>query len=253
MKGLVDTRLLFARYGLQMLRNPVWMFVGLSTPLLYLVLFTPLLDHLSGTPLSGSGHAIDSFLPGILSLLAFASGNGPGFSTIFELQSGVTERLRVTPASRSAILLGPILFGTVAMFVFDIALVAVGSAFGFHVHLAGLLVLAVLLGLLMVTTASFAVATAITTGEISGFAAIVNGLNLPVLLLGGVLLPISFGPTWLQVLAHFDPLYYLVAASRTLSAGSLATTATWHAFAVLVPLSVLTVAWASRVFRRAVA
>ncbi len=253
MKPAKDTQLLFARYGRQLLRNPVWVFVGLSTPLLYLVLFTPLLDHLSGTSLTGQRRAIDVFLPGILALLAFASGSGPGFSTIFELQSGVIERLRVTPASRLAILLGPILFATAAMFAFDIALVAAGAAFGFGIHLTGLLVLAVLLGLLMITTSAFTIALAISTGDISGFAAIVNGLNLPVLLLAGVLLPISLGPAWLRVLAHFDPLYYLVEASRTLSAGALATTATWQAFAVLVPLSLLTLGWARGVFRRAVA
>jgi ABC-2 type transport system permease protein len=257
MKALTDTRLLFNRYGLEMVRNPVWVFVGLSTPLLYLVLFTPLLNDLSigsaSSGLSGSGHAIDSFLPGILALLAFASGSGPGFNTIFELQAGVTERFRVTPSSRAAILLGPILFATVAMFVFDIALVAVGAAFGFNIHLAGLLILAVLLGLLMITTAAFSIAMAIATGNISGFAAIINGMNLPVLLLGGVLLPISLGPTWLRVLAHFDPLYYLVEAARALAAGNLATSATWQAFAVLTPLSILTVGWATNVFRRAVA
>ncbi|MBO0692473.1 MAG: ABC transporter permease [Acidimicrobiaceae bacterium] len=257
MKALTDTRLLFNRYGLQMVRNPVWVFVGLSTPLLYLVLFTPLLNSVSGrsasSGFSASGRAIDGFLPGILALLAFASGSGPGFNTIFELQAGVIERFRVTPASRTAILLGPIFFATVAMFVFDIALVAVGAAFGFHIHLGGLLILAVLLGLLMIMTAAFSIATAVATGDISGFAAIINGMNLPVLLLGGVLLPISLGPTWLRVLAHFDPLYYLVEAARALSAGNLATTATWQAFAVLTPLTILTVAWATNVFRRAVA
>ena len=80
-----------------------------------------------------------------------------------------------------------------------------------------------------------------------------TGLNLPVLLLAGVLLPISLGPAWLRVLAHFNPLYYLVVASRSLSAGDLATSATWQAFAVLVPLCVAALAWATRVFRRAVA
>ena len=251
MKTLRDIGLLFNRYGLQMLRNPVWLFVGLSTPLLYLVLFTPLLNHL---PLGGGGHghAIDDFLPGILSLQAFVSGNGPGFGTIFELKAGFTERLRVTPASRLALLRGPF-FSTAAMFFFDILLVAVGAAFGFEVHLAGLGVLAVLLGLLMVTVASFAVALAIVTKDISSFASVVTGLNLPVLLLGGVLLPISFGPGWLGVLAHFNPLYYLVVASRELSGGALATSATWQAFAVLTPLCALTLAWATRVFRSAVA
>lgn len=257
MRAVTETRLLFNRYGTQMLRDPVWVFVGISTPLLYLVLFTPLLNHISSGQaapgLAGSGHAIDTFLPGILALLAFASGNGPGFSIIFELQAGVTERFRVTPASRTAILLGPILFSMVAMFVFDIALVAVGAAFGFSIHLIGLLILAVLLGLLLVTTASFATAMAIITKQISSFAAIVNGMNLPVLLLAGVLLPISLGPEWLRVLGHFDPLFYLVNAARTLAAGDLATASLWQGFAVLTPLSILTVAWATNVFRRAVA
>lgn len=252
MKFARDTGLLFKRYGLQMLRDPVWVFVGLSTPVLYLLLFTPLLNHLD-LPGAGKHHAIDAFLPGILALQAFASGTGPGFGTIFELKAGFTERLRVTPASRLALLLGPVLFSTVAMFFFDVLLVGVGAAFGFDVHWGGLGVLAVLLGLLMVTVASFSVALAIVTKEISAFASVVTGLNLPVLLLAGVLLPISLGPGWLRVLAHFNPLYYLVVASRTLSAGPLATSATWQAFAVLVPLCAITLAWATRVFRQAVA
>ena len=252
MRAVHDMALLFKRYAIQMLRDPVWLFVGLSTPVLYLVLFTPLLNHLH-LPGVGPRHAIDGFLPGILSLQAFASGNGPGFGTIFELKAGLTERLRVTPSSRLALLLGPVLFSTVAMYFFDLLLVLVGMLFGFDAHWAGLGVLAVLLGLLMVTVASFAVALALVTKEISAFASVVTGLNLPVLLLGGVLLPISLGPAWLRYIAHFNPLYYLVVASRTLSAGTLATSATWQAFAVLVPLCALTLAWATRVFRQAVA
>ena len=176
-----------------------------------------------------------------------------GFGTIFELQSGVVERFRVTPTSRLALLLGPLLSGVMWMFVFDLVLVGVGAAFGFHVHLGGLLVLAVLLALFMLTMAGFSVAMALVTKEISGFAALINGLNLPILLLAGVLLPISIGPEWMKVLAHFNPLYYLVAASRTLAVGSFSGGAAWQAFAVLVPLSALTLAWATRVYRRAVA
>ena len=56
MKLVRDTWLLFHRYTVQMLRNPVWLFVGFSTPLLYLVLFTPLLKHFSG-PRDVVGHA----------------------------------------------------------------------------------------------------------------------------------------------------------------------------------------------------
>ena len=252
MKLARDTGLLFHRYTIQMLRNPVWLFVGFSTPLLYLVLFTPLLKHFS-SPNTSSASVIDLFLPGILALLAFASGMSGGFGTIFELQSGVIERLRVTPASRFAILMGPLLSGMLMMFAFDAVVVAAATGFGFSIDWGGLAVLVILLGLLMITMSAFSVATALVTKEISSFAAIINGLNLPVLLLGGVLLPISLGPVWMRVLAHFNPLFYAVEGARALSAGAYSNPAVWQAFAVLIPLCVVVVTWATGVFRRAVA
>jgi ABC-2 type transport system permease protein len=250
MKTTRDIGLLFQRQLNQLLRNPVWLMVGFSTPILYLALFTPLLRSVAHLP----GQAVlDLFLPGILALLAFASGVSSGFNTIFELKGGVIERLRVTPASRFAILTGPILASMLMMFVFDGIVVAVGAGFGFSLHWSGLAVLAVLLGLLMIITAAFSIATALITKEISGFAAIVNGINLPVLLLAGVLLPISLGPGWMRVLAHFNPLYYLVVSARVLAGGTLTGAAVWQAFAVLVPLCAVVLAWATRVFRKAVA
>jgi len=252
MRVATEVGLLFRRHMLQMIRNPVWLFVGLSTPILYLALFTPLLKHLSGRGLPG-GNVLDLFLPGILALLAFASGAGAGFNTIFELRAGVIERFRVTPASRFAILFGPILSSMTLMFVFDIVLVVVGAAFGYHVHLLGLLVLAVLIALLMITMSAFSIAMALLTKEISAFAAVINGMNLPILLLAGVLLPISLGPLWMRVIAHFNPLYYLVAAARVLAQGHFGGPQIWQAFAVLTPLAAIVVAWATRVFRQAVA
>jgi len=253
MKALTDIGLLFRRHLVQLLRSPVWLVVGFSTPILYLALFTPLLKDLVGLPGLPSGNVLDLFLPGILALLAFASGSGPGFSTIFELRSGVIERLRVTPASRFAILAGPILASMLLMFCFDLVVVTIGAAFGFHVHAAGLLLLCVPLALLMATMAAFSIATALATGDINGFAAVINGLNLPVLLLGGVLLPISLGPEWMKVLAHLNPLYYTVTAARVLAAGTFTGAAVWQAFAVLTPLCVVVLGWATAVVRRAVA
>lgn len=251
MKLVRDTRLLAWRRSLQLLRNPVWLFVSLTVPLLYLALFTPLLRHVPVAP--GQGSVLDEFLPGILALLAFTSGTSAGFSTLFELQAGVIERFRVTPASRLALLLGPLVSGMVSMFIFDLLLLVVGVAFGFQIHVPGLLVLGVLLALFYLTLAAFSTAVALLTKEITGFAAIVNGINLPLMLLAGVLLPISLGPAWMGVLAHFNPLYYLVTASRTLALDKFSGGALWQALAVLTPLCVVSLAWATHVYRRAVA
>ena len=99
MKATRDTALLMQRSIVQLLRNPIWLIVGFSTPILYLALFTPLLNHLAGAPGLPHGNVMEIFLPGILALLAYASGTGPGFSTLFELRAGVIERFRVTPAT----------------------------------------------------------------------------------------------------------------------------------------------------------
>lgn len=108
MKTLRDSGLSFARPFLQNLRNPSFVVVSLSTPLMYLLLFMPLLKKLSG-PGFASGHVIQTFLPGIIALLFVAAGTGSVFPTVFDLKKGLIERLRVTPTSRFALLIGPIL------------------------------------------------------------------------------------------------------------------------------------------------
>jgi ABC-2 type transport system permease protein len=246
-----DTALMFQRHFTQQMRNPTWLIVGLSSPILYLALFTPLLEHF--TRAASTGVVLDTFFPGILALLAFASGTAQGFGTIFELRSGVVERLRVTPASRFAILVGPIASAMTFMYFFDAIAVSVAYGFGFQIHWGGLLVLAVLIGVFMATVSAWSVATALTMKEIDRFASVTNGLNLPTLLLAGVLLPISFGPTWMRVVAHFDPLYYVVEGARALGTGTFSSDHVWQAFAVIVPLCLLVLGWATSVFRKAVA
>jgi ABC-2 type transport system permease protein len=250
-KTLNDTKLLTQRRLVQTLRNPLWLAVSFSTPVLYLALFTPLLKGISpGNPTNGEVLAV--FLPGILALLSFVNGSSMGFSTIFEVQNGLLERLRVTPASRLAILLGPILSGLIGMYIFDAVVIFVGWLFGYRIHWGGLLVLAVLLAIMQITFAALSTAIALVAKEISSFAALINGINLPLLLLAGVLLPIAFGPLWLRVLAHGNPLFYLVEAARSLGRGAIVTADVGLAFLVLIPLCALSLAWATRVFRRAV-
>lgn len=253
MKTLRDTGLLFLRPFLQNLHNPAFIIVNVTTPLMYLVLFMPLLKKLSG-PGIGSDHVVQVFLPGVIALLFVAAGTGSVFPTIFELKKGLIERLRVTPTSRFALLVGPILSWTAWTLISSAVIVALSVPFGFHVHLAGLAVFAVLLVLLLTVFAAFVTALAILMkGEITSISGIVVGLNLPIVLLGGVLLPLALAPGWLQALAHIDPLYYAVKAGRDLAVGAVATSAVGVAFAVLTPAAALVLWWATRVYRRALA
>jgi ABC-2 type transport system permease protein len=210
MKSVRDIMLLFRRSFVETKANLVWVGVGISTPLLYLVLFAPLLQKLAGGPGFPGGNVLNTFLPGILAFLAFASGNGPGFTVSYELQEGVIERFRVTPTSRFGLLFSPILNNVVWFLLFMVIFVVAALPFGFQFHLAGLLVSFVLMALLLIIVSAFSISIALITKDLSSLAAVMNGINLPVLLLSGVLLPMTLAPLWMRVIAHVNPVYYVV-------------------------------------------
>src|SRR6185437_5990744 len=103
MKLAKDTWLIFQRQMMLVLRNPVWLIVGIIQPLYYLFLFGPLFKGALQLP---SAAAYQLFVPGILVQLSIFGTFFVGFALISELRAGVIERSRVTPVSRLALLLG---------------------------------------------------------------------------------------------------------------------------------------------------
>lgn len=247
----LQTGLFFRRKLLETLRQPVWIITGLITPLLYLALFTPLLNALAGGPGFPRGHVLDVFVPGVLVLIAFGAGMGAGWPVIFELDTGIIERFRVTPASRLALLLGTVIRDIVMFLVPAVVIIAVASVTGFHAHWAGLALLLVLLSLLTAACSATSSALGLALKQIGSLAAVVTGVQLPLTLLAGILLPLSLGPEWLRVLGHLNPLYYAVQAARSLAAGSVAATAVWLGFAVTAAAAALALWWGTRGYQRA--
>jgi ABC-2 type transport system permease protein len=248
-----QVRLLLWRKLLETLRTPAWVVVGLSTPLLYLALFAPVLDSLQGAPVFQQGEVLEVFVPGILVLVAFGAGMGAGWIVVDELNTGVIERLRVTPASRLALVLGPVLRDVVVFVIPALLVILVAGPFGYQPDWAGIAVLLVLLSLLTVLVSAWSNALGMLLKDIGSLAAIVTGLQLPLILLSGVLLPLSLGPEWMRMLAHLNPLYYAVNAARELSDGAIFTADVGSAFLVIGALAMLTLTWATHVYREAVA
>lgn len=234
------------------LRNPVFLCMGVVMPILYLLLFAPLLETLATNGMLGSTNALSLFVPGMLPIIAFSTGLFTGFGMIDEIRSGVIERFRVSPASRFSILLGPVLFDVCAVIFQSLLFIVIALPFGFRASIPGLAVLFVLLILLTLITSSFGNALGLITKSEDHYAPIVHGINLPILLLSGTLLPMSLAPSWIKVLAHFNPVYYVVEASRALAVGNLGSIEILYAFCALIPFVLLTLFWATRVFKKVV-
>jgi ABC-2 type transport system permease protein len=248
--------LLLARRVRATVRQPVWVIGGLATPRRYWALFAPLLGGLvqgeAGALGVGGGRVIDAFLPGMLVLFAYGTGTGIGWTVIGELERGVIERFRVTPIARSAVLVAGVAHDCL-MFVLPAGIVVgIAATIGFTLRPAGILGTVALCVAVTAMTSAASAALGLTLKNIGALAAVVTGTQLPLTLLAGVLLPISLGPTWLRVLAHVDPLYYATQAAREMASGHFGGQAAMG-WAVIVGLTGVSLAWAKRVYERAIA
>ena len=253
MKLLRDTWLVFGRYFGLLIRNPVWIALGVLQPLLYLVLFAPLLKPFAGMRGFPPGGAYNVFVPGLLVQLGMFGAAGVGFSLIAELRMGVIERLRVTPVSRVALLFGRALRDMLSIVIQSLILILIAVPFGLDLHPVGVIVVLALIGLIGLLTASVAYAVALAVKDENSYAPIVFTSTLPILLLSGVLLPMSIAPQWLQNIAKINPLLYAVDAARQLFLGHLDDPSVAKGVIVLVVLSVIAVVIGARQFGRAVA
>ncbi len=252
MSWLIEIRVLTFRCIRACLRNPVFLFMGVGTPVIYLALFTPLLKTLASQGSLGTSNVLSLFIPGMLPIIGFSTGLFAGFGMIDEVRSGVLERFRVTPARRFSILAGPVLFDVCCVLVQSLLFIALALPFGFRGDWLGLLVLFVLLAMLTIVTSSFGNAMGVILKSEDQFAPLVHGIHLPILLLSGTLLPMSLAPGWLKTMAHFNPVYYVVEAARALALGHVATMEVLYAFLMLVPFTLFTLLWATNVFRKAI-
>ena len=82
------------------------------------------------------------------------------------------------------------------------------------------------------------------------FAPFIQGVSLPLLLLSGVLLPMSLAPAWLRHTSQVNPLTHVVDATRALFRGDFGDGDVLGGIVATVVLAALLAAWGARTFQR---
>lgn len=250
MKLLRDTSLIFSRQMQLLLRNPVWIFVGVFQPVMYLLLFAPLLKP--ALQVDSNAEAYEIFVPGLLVLLAIFGGLFQGFGLIAELRAGVIERSRVTPVSRLALLLGRSLRDVVSLIAQAVIITLLALLFDLRVFLGYLLLAYLMLALISLMTSALSYGVALKVRSEDALAPLMNTVAQPVLLLSGILLPLTFAPGWLQGIADWNPFSWAVDGTRALFRGDLGSAEVWQGLLIMAALAVAAVVWAAREFARSV-
>jgi ABC-2 type transport system permease protein len=248
MTFLRESSIVFRRQIRMNLRNPAWVLIGLMQPVLYLLLFGPLLEPVADQ--FGYANSYTFFVPGLLVQLGIFGAFFAGFSLIGEWRDGVIEAERVTPASRTALLMGRLWRDVLQLFVQALILVGMGYLLGMEAPLRGAVLGITLTLLLGGACAASSNALALTTKSEDTMAPIINMVMMPVLLLSGILLPMTLGPQWLQKVSTLMPTKHVVDAVRNsflgdISLGALGWGVAWTGILLAVSLW-----WGTATFRR---
>jgi ABC-2 type transport system permease protein len=175
--------------------------LNLAIPVGLLVFFS-LVDVLPKP--AGISHSVQFLTPGVIALAVMSTAMvSLGIATGFERQYGVLKRLGATPLGRGRLLTAKIGAIAVVEFVQVTVIVVVGLALGWSVGgSAALAIPAILLG-----TAAFAGLGLLMAGTLRAEVtlAAANGLYLLLLLLGGMIFPLSKLPTPLRDVAEALP------------------------------------------------
>ena len=248
MTFLRESSIVFRRQLRMNLRNPAWVLIGLMQPVLYLFLFGPLLEPVAEQ--FGYVNSYTFFVPGLLVQLGIFGAFFAGFSLIGEWRDGVIEAERVTPASRTALLMGRLWRDVLQLFVQALILVGLGYLLGMEAPWWGAVLGIGLTLLLGGACAASSNALALTTKSEDTMAPIINMVMMPVLLLSGILLPMTLGPQWLQKVANLMPTKHVVDAVRNSFLGDFTVSALGWGVAWTFVLLALSLWWGTATFRR---
>ena len=144
-----------------------------------------------------------------------------GFGLIGEWREGVIEAERVTPANRTALLVGRLMRDVLQLLVQALILVGLGYLMGMRGRAPASCSASLITLLVGGACAAASNALALTTKSEDVMAPVINIVMMPILLLSGILLPMTIGPEWLQNLSDFMPFKCIVDAVRDAFAGEL--------------------------------
>ncbi|MDE5115543.1 MAG: ABC transporter permease [Trichodesmium sp. St15_bin1_1] len=213
-----ETLALTRRLFIQLKRRPSTLIAGIIQPLMWLILFGALFQNVP-QGLFGQSQNYGQFLgAGIIVFTAFAGALNAGLPVMFDREFGFLNRLLVAPlTSRFSIVLASATFIVTLSLLQSAIIIAAGAFLGAGLpNILGLATIAVIVLMLVLGVTGLSLGLTFALPGHIELLAVIFVTNLPLLFASTALAPLSFMPTWLQVVASLNPLSYAIEPIRYL-------------------------------------
>jgi len=186
-------------------------------PVLWLVVFGHVMARVRGMP-TGELSYLEFMTPGILAQSVLFVAIFYGISVIWERDLGILQKYLVSPASRTALVLGKGLSAGVRAISGAVIVYLLTVVMEIRTNLHPLAILGVLglivLGSAVFSTLSLIMACIVKTRE--RFMGMGQVMTMPIFFASNAIYPLSLMPAWLRVVSRANPLTYQVDALRAL-------------------------------------
>lgn len=230
------------------LRMPVFIFMSLFQPVVWLLLFPQVFKSLSEFV---GGDYLQVITPGVVVMTVLFGSAWSGMSMLQDIDMGILSKMLATPVTRASIIMGRVIGAMVilviqALLIFTLAVIlGVDLATG----VPGMLLSIALISLLGLGFAAFSNGLALLFRRIEPLMAVINFIALPTVFLSSAFMPPDFLPSWLDTVRQFNPVDYGVVGVRSLVIDGYVWSELWRSFLVLAAWAAAGITFGALMFR----
>lgn len=213
----------------KMARNPEMVIWSTVSPIMFIVLFV----YVFGSNIPTPGTTYEEFvMAGIFAQTVIFGSANTGVGLADDMQKGIIDRFRSLPMARSAVLIGRTTSDLVNNLLVMVMMIVVGLLVGWRTHESFLSVAA---GILLLLAFSYvfswiSAAIGLSVGSVEAANSVGFIWMFPLTFISNIFIDISRLPTVFRVIAEWNPLSALVAATRELfgnASAQMTTSSAW--------------------------
>jgi ABC-2 type transport system permease protein len=238
------------RYLRVFARQPAYLGITLTQPLIWLLLFGALFKAVTEIPGFNGDSYIDYLTPGVVVMLAVSSAGWTGMGFIEDINAGVMDRMLASPVWRGALNLGSVVQSVITVSIQTALILALALALGadYSNGIGGVLILILVAALLAAAFASLSNGVGVLARQRETLIGAVSLVLLPLTFLSSALMQQDLVPGWIRTVGEFNPVNWAVEAGRSAAMGDLDWGLVAGRLGLLLALVVVSATFATRAF-----
>lgn len=198
-----------------MLRQPIFVFVTLVQPLVWLLLFGQLFKSVTQIPgFAATVSYVEFLTPGVVAMTALFNAAWAGTVYIEDMNRGVMDRLLASPVSRGAMMNGTLGYQSLVCTIQTLIIFGVGYLMGGRFDALGIVFTLLAAIMLTLVFAALSNGVALLVRQQEALIGISQFTALPLTFLSSAVMALHLAPQWIQDVARYNPLDWAVVVSR---------------------------------------